>query len=92
MNWTDAIRPDTRGRTSTWCTASRRPVNSFHSVTSRASALAAVTGGAGGGATWAAGCAHAAMVREARRTKDARRNVIDMDRIVARRAGCKQFG
>ena len=65
---TDASNPDTRGRTSTWCTASRRPVNSFHSVTSRARALAAVTGGAGGGAPWAAGDAQAAKVTEAAAT------------------------
>ncbi len=80
---TDAIRPDTRGRTSTWCTASRRPVNSLHSVTSRATAFAAVTGGAGGGAPWAAGDAQAARVKEVAVRRDsaaneANRDVIDM--------------
>jgi len=72
-------------------------VNSFHSVTSRASALAAVTGGAGGGAPWAAGDTQAAKVTEAaatsaRRATGAKRDVIDMDRIVARRSEPAQFG
>src|SRR5215203_6293093 len=44
--------PDTRGWISTWSTASRRPVNSSHSVTSRSGTSATVTacgGGAAGG-------------------------------------------
>src|SRR5687767_10084717 len=48
--------PETRGRTATESTASRRPVNSSHSVTSRETTSATVIFGGGG---VSAGCATA---------------------------------
>src|SRR6185437_8552120 len=52
----DEMYPDTRGRTSTWSTALKRPLNVSESVTVREMTRATVTWGAGGGtaACWAA--------------------------------------
>src|SRR5487761_53033 len=53
---TDEMYPDTRGRTSTWSTALKRPLNVSESVTDCEMTCATVTCGAGGGAAacWAA--------------------------------------
>ena len=57
---TPATKPDTRGRTATVLTASSRPVNSSHSVTSRSTTWRRETFGGGGSAGCAAGRAQPA--------------------------------
>src|SRR5262252_6401217 len=48
LKWTVSMNPETRARTSTCSTATKRPVYSSHSVIVFCSGCATVTGGAGG--------------------------------------------
>ena len=94
---TDAIRPDTRGRTSTWCTASRRPVNSLHSVTSRASGLRGGhrrgrRGGSLGGGRRAGGQGERGGGEEGQGGERGEPGCDRHARIVARRPALPQFG
>ena len=86
---TAATKPDTRGRTATVLTASRRPVNSSHSVTSRDDDLgdgdlAAAAASAG----CAAGCAQADSERASTRASQSEHRDGDMTRgfVTAERA------